>query len=140
MNIQADPMCSKDFSAKRYDKQHWSCGGDFIPFFFSLCLKRSPALQIRPPRFPPKMDPWTRFFWGGACRLKFIRQRWCTRPLPPFIMDGRHLQSGRRDASAQPISSADSGERSVAQRGGHGRQPGLSSGRFVAADAAIYCV
>jgi hypothetical protein len=55
-------------------------------------------------------------------------------------MDGRHLQSGRRDASAQPISSADSGERSVAQRGGRGRQPGLSSGRFVVADAAIYCV
>jgi hypothetical protein len=55
-------------------------------------------------------------------------------------MDVRHLQSGRRDASAQPISSADSGERSVAQRGGRGRQPGLSSGRFVVADAAIYCV
>ena len=86
------------------------------------------------------MDLLDKIFLGWRLPLKIYTATMVYRPLPPFIMDSRQIQSGRRDASAQPISSADSGERSVAQRGGHGRQPGLSSGRFVVADAAIYCV
>ena len=53
-------------------------------------------------------------------------------------MDGRHPERPPRRA-AQPISSADSGERSVAARRSWAA-PGLSSGRFVVADAAIYTV
>jgi hypothetical protein len=55
-----------------------------------------------------------------------------------FIMDSRHPEWLPQRA-AQPISSADSGERSVAARW-LWSAPGLSSGRFVVADAAIYTV
>jgi hypothetical protein len=55
-----------------------------------------------------------------------------------FIMDGRHPERLPRRA-AQPISSADSGERSVAARHSWAA-PGLSSGSFVVAAATIYCV
>ena len=51
-------------------------------------------------------------------------------------MDGRHPERPPRRA-AQPVSSADSGERSVAARRSWAA-PGLSSGRFVVAAAAIY--
>ena len=89
------------------------------------------------------MDPGTRFFLEGASPLKIYsaishtkqRQRWRT-SARVFIMDGRHPERPPRRA-AQPISSADSGERSVAARRSWAA-PGLSSGRFVVAAAAIY--
>ena len=89
------------------------------------------------------MDPGTRFFLEGASPLKIYsaishtkqRQRWRT-SAASFIMDGRHPERPPRRA-AQPISSADSGERSVAARRSWAA-PGLSSGRFVVAAAAIY--
>jgi hypothetical protein len=56
-------------------------------------------------------------------------------PPPPFIMDGRHPERPPQRA-AQPISSADSGERSVVARRSWAA-PGLSSGRFASAAAAI---
>ena len=91
------------------------------------------------------MDPGTRFFLEGASPLKIYsaishtkqRQRWRT-SARVFIMDGRHPERPPRRA-AQPISSADSGERSVAARRSWAA-PGLSSGRFVVAAAAIYSV
>ena len=66
------------------------------------------------------MDPGTSFFLAGALPLKIYsaisqtkqRQRWRT-SARVFIMDGRHPERPPRRA-AQPISSADSGERSVA--------------------------
>ena len=63
------------------------------------------------------------------------RQRWCTDPAS-LIMDDRHTERQPRRA-ALPISSVDSGERSVAARRSWAA-PGLSSGRFVVAAAVIY--
>jgi hypothetical protein len=65
------------------------------------------------------------------------RQRWCTDPAS-LIMNGRHSEWPPRRA-ALPISSVDSGQRSVAARRS-GAAPGLSSGRFVVAATAIYSV
>ena len=62
------------------------------------------------------------------------RQTWW-RSSPPFIMDGRHPERPPQ-REAQPISSADSGESSVAARWSWAA-PGLSSGRFVVAAAAL---
>jgi hypothetical protein len=59
-------------------------------------------------------------------------------PPPPFIMDGRHPEQPPRRA-AQPISSADSGECSVAARWSWAAL-GLSSRRFVVAATASYIV
>jgi hypothetical protein len=56
-------------------------------------------------------------------------------PPPPFIIDGHHPERPPRRA-AQPISSADSGGRSVAARW-LWAMPGLSSGRFVVAATSI---
>ena len=87
--------------------------------------------------------PRDEIFFGGRLPLKIYsailhtkqRQRWQT-SAASFIMDGRHPERPPRRA-AQPISSADSGERSVAARQSWAA-PGLSSGRFVVAAAAIY--
>ncbi len=78
----------------------------------------------------------TRFF-GMAFAASNLAHTKTSFP-PPFIMDGRHPERPPRRA-AQPVSSADSGERSVAARRSWAA-PGLSSGRFVVAAAAIYSV
>jgi hypothetical protein len=65
------------------------------------------------------------------------RQQWCTDACL-IHMDGRHPEWPPRRA-ALPISSADSGERSVAARRSWAAL-GLSSGRFVVAATANYCV
>ena len=99
-------------------------------------------------RVGTKIGAWTTgedYFWPGALPLKIYsailhtkqRQRRQT-SAASFIMDGRHPERPPRRA-AQPISSADSGERSVAARRSWAA-PGLSSGRFVVAAAAICCV
>jgi hypothetical protein len=75
------------------------------------------------------------FFFGAVTQTQEkTSQRWCTEPAS-FIMDGRHPEWLPRRA-AQPISSAHSGERSVAARWS-GAAPGLSSGRFAAVVTAI---
>ena len=115
-----------------------------------LRTKKSTAKRSRANVWFVKSDqgngPREKIFFGVApCRLKFIarfletkqRQRWRT-SAASFIMDGRHPERPPWRV-AQPISSADSGERSVAARRSWAA-PGLSSGRFVVAAAAIYCV
>jgi hypothetical protein len=93
----------------------------------------------------PKWTPGEDFFGlalaaliFGACKHKTKqRQRWCTDTCL-IHMDDRHPEWQPRRA-ALPISSADSGKRSVAARRSW-VAPGLSSGRFVVAAVTIYCV
>jgi len=59
-------------------------------------------------------------------------------PPPPFIMNGRHQERPPR-RPAQSISSADSGERSVAARWSWAAR-GLSSGRFAVAGTCFCTV
>ena len=75
---------------------------------------------------------------GDIFEGRFAAENFIAELRPPLLMDGRHPERPPR-RSAQPISSADSGEHSVAARRSWAA-PGLSSGRFVVAAAANYSV
>ena len=77
---------------------------------------------------------WEEKFWTSDCAHFIVDHG--DAPPPPFITDGRHPERPPQRA-VQPISSPDSGERSVAARWLWAAL-GLSSGRFASAAAAIF--
>ena len=83
----------------------------------------------------PGIEFWTRKQRQNSTQNKATM---VNRPPPPFIINGRHPERPPR-RPAQSISSADSGERSVAARWSLAAR-GLSSSRFAVADTCFCTV